>query len=353
MQQLWQGILDLLSKMVIPDWGALVQLIPIGLLGIVLLFFLLTIRAYATAGPARRAPARLTPVAPPELHMPGPSYAPIFAAVGTAALFWGLVVGGDALPIGGVILVLALLYWGREAIRDYDHATHAQTLPAVVHPGPPPGVHMPGPSFRPLLGALGTAALMAGLVYGGWVLAAGAIILVMTLVGWLVDARAEYVKTVEADSTGHLENIPAPAWPRGLLQVGAALFVLAVLLQSGILPPKSAGEAGGGGASASAAPAETPGTAFTVTAKNIAFDTKSLTVPANTPFTIDFINADPPGVTHNIDIRATDKTTDIQTQDVINGGTSTTYTYKGLAPGTYTFICAIHPGVMVGTLTVK
>ena len=23
-------------------------------------------------------------------------------------------------------------------------------------PGPPPGVHMPGPSFRPILGAIGT-----------------------------------------------------------------------------------------------------------------------------------------------------------------------------------------------------
>ena len=55
--------------------------------------------------------------------------------------------------------------------------------------------------------------LMLGLVFGEWLLAAGVIALVVTLVGWLVDARGEYVKTVEADSTGHLENIPPPRAP--------------------------------------------------------------------------------------------------------------------------------------------
>ena len=36
----------------------------------------------------------------------------------------------------------------------------------------------------------------------------------LTLVGWLVDARKEYVKTVEADRTGHLESLPAPRTPK-------------------------------------------------------------------------------------------------------------------------------------------
>ena len=31
-------------------------------------------------------------------------------------------------------------------------STRRRTLPAVVHDGPPPGVHMPGPSWRPFLG---------------------------------------------------------------------------------------------------------------------------------------------------------------------------------------------------------
>jgi plastocyanin len=356
MQAIYQALLDFLSKIVIPDWGELVKLIPLGLLGIVLLWLLLTIRAYATVGPTRRAPARLTPVTPPHLHMPGPSYAPIVAAVGAAALLWGLVVGGDALLVGAVVLVLSLLYWGREAIREYDRTDHVETLPAVVHEGPPPGVHMPGPSFRPILGALGTTALLGGLVAGGWLLAAGVIILAMTLVGWLVDARAEYVKVEEADRTGHRENIPDPRWPRRLLQVGAILFVLAVLLETGVFPPKSGSTSAGapGASGAPGGPEATPGTAFDLTAKDIAFSSKAITVPADTAFTITFTNADAPGVVHDVDIRAADKTTVLQNQDVTNGGSKNTYSYKGLAAGTYVFICSIHPiPSMTGTLTVK
>lgn len=352
MQALYQAILDLTSKIVTPDWGELIKLIPLGLLALVALWLLLTVRRYATVGPARRAPARLTPTAPPGLHMPGPSYAPIVAAVGTAAFLWGLVMGGTALTVSVVGLVIGLLYWGREAMRDYDHTAHVETLPAVTHPGPPPGVHMPGPSFRPLLGALGTTALMGGLVAGGWLLAAGAIILAVTLVGWLVDARAEYAKTVEADRTGHRENIPDPAWPRRVLQFGAVLLVLAALLETGILPPKSTNTAAGG--AAPAAPAATPGTAFDLTAKDIAYSTKAFTVPANTAFTITFTNADTPGVTHDVDIRAADKATVLQDQPVTNGGSKATYSYKGLPAGTYVFICSIHPiPQMTGTLTVK
>lgn len=355
MQELWKSILALLSQVVTPDWGELIKLIPVGLLGLVVLFFLVTARRFATAGPTRRAPARLTPIAPPDLHMPGPSHSPILAAVGTAGLLWGLVVGGTALWIGILILILALLYWGREAIRDFDHATHVETLPAVVHAGPPPGVHMPGPSFRPLLGAIGTASLLGGLVFGGWLLAAGVIIFVMTLVGWLPDARAEYAKTVEADETGHLENPPPPGWPRRMLQVVIVLFVFAALIQAGILPPRTGDT--GGGASGSPAPSgagEAPATAFDIAAKNIAYDRVSIVVPADTPFTIKFSNNDSPGVTHDIEVRAADKKTVLQNQQVVNGGASATYAYTGLPAGTYVFICSIHPvPSMTGTITVK
>src|SRR3970282_741134 len=216
--------------------------------------------------------------------------------------------GGAALPVGATILAITLLSWGREAIRDSDPATHraagAGTLPAVVHAGPPPGVHMPGPSFRPILGALGTGALMAGLVFGGWGLAAGGVILVATLVGWLVDARAEFVKVEEADRTGHLENIPAPRWPKGLLQGAAVIFVLAALVQAGVIPPQVS--PGGGGGDGSPAPSEgggEPATAFTIVARDIAYDIRAITVPADTPFTITFDNQDPAGVVHDVDVR--------------------------------------------------
>lgn len=355
MQELWKSILALLSQIVTPDWGQLIKLIPVGLFGLVLLFFVITIRAYATAGPTRRAPARLTPIAPPSIHMPGPSYAPILAAIGVGGLGWGLVVGGTALWIGLVILILTLLYWGREAIRDFDRATHVETLPAVIHPGPPPGVHMPGPSFRPVLGALGTASLLAGLVFGGWLLAAGLIIFVMTLVGWLPDARAEYAKTVEADTTGHLENPPPPGWPRRLLQVTIVLFVFAALIQAGILPPRVGDTAVG----VSGTPVPSDGgaplpTAFDIVAKDFAFDLHSIEVSADTPFTIAFSNQDPHGVSHDIDIRLPGGTIEAQGQDVVDGGVSVIYPYKGLPAGTYIFICSVHPvPSMTGTITVK
>ena len=355
MEALYESILDLLSQVVIPDWGQLIALLPIGLAGLAALWFAWTVRRFATAGPTRRAPARLTPVAPEGLHMPGGSAAPIVAALGAAALFAGLVIGGSAIIVGATVLSLTLLYWGREAIRDYDHATHASALPAVVHAGPPPGVHMPGPSFRPLLGALGTAALLAGLVFGGWVLAAGIVILVATLVGWLVDARAEYAKVEEADRTGHLENIPAPRWPKGLLQGGAVIFVLAALVQAGVIPPQ-VGPAGGGpeGSPAPSEPALEPATAWTLVAKDIAFDLRAIAVPADTPFTITLDNQDPPGVVHDADVRQPDKTTVVVDQAVVNGGQSVTYSYDGLAAGSYTFICSIHPVPnMTGTITVR
>jgi plastocyanin len=59
-------------------------------------------------------------------------------------------------------------------------------------------------------------------------------------------------------------------------------------------------------------------------------------------------------VTHDVDIRADDKTTVVQNQEVVNGGAKATYEYKGLKAGTYVFICSIHPiPNMTGTLTVK
>ena len=68
---------------------------------------------------------------------------------------------------------------------------------------------------------------------------------ILTLVGWLVDAVKEYRKTVEADTTGHLENIPAPRTPKVLLWVIGILLIGGVVLQAGWLPPSDASGAEG------------------------------------------------------------------------------------------------------------
>jgi plastocyanin len=349
-----QPILDLLAPIITPDWGALIRLIPVGLLLLVVLWFAYALRRFATIGPARRAPARLAPIPPADVHLPGGSSAPILAAFGAAALFAGLVIGGLALLIGVTILVVTLLAWGREALRDYEHLEPGASLPAVAHPGPPPGVHLPGPSIRPLLGALGTAALLGGLVVGGWLLLLAIVFLVWTLLGWLTDATAEYRKVEEADRTGHLENIPARGWPVTALQVFVVVFAVVAIAQTGLLGSLT----GAGTAGPSASPAASgggggPAADLHVIGKDIKFDTHALTIGADKPFTIAFDNQDPAGVLHNIEIRSSDGTV-LQDQPTIDGGKSIVYQYQPLPAGTYTFICKIHPiPDMTGTLTVQ
>jgi plastocyanin len=352
-----QPLLDFLTPIIVPDWGGLVALIPIGLLLLVLLWLGLTLRRFATAGPTRRAPARVQPVAPATLHMPGGSSAPILGAFGVFALFLGVILGGLFLLAGVIVLVGTLLLWGREAIRDYDHVEPQRSLPAVVHEGPPPGVHMPGPSIRPFLGALGTAGLLGGLVIGGPVLIVAVIFLIWTLLGWLTDFTAEYRKVEEADHTGHLENIPERGWPKSALQLFVVAFAVVAIAQSGVISKIGAAAGGpgvsGGPAASGAAGGGPPTSAFTIVAKDIAFDTHDLTAAAGKPFTIDFKNQDSPGIPHNVEIRDSSGNV-VQDQATVDGGKEVTYTYNALQPGTYTFICKIHPiPPMTGTLTVK
>ncbi len=214
LQQLWNAILDLTAKLVIPDWGALVGLIPIALLAAVVLWIAWLVWAYTHVGPRRRGFDRALTVPPPGIHAPGPSFAPFFGAVGTALVLFGLVVGPVGALLGVAALVLALLYWLREGMREYEHVAGSGTMAVtVLHGGPPPGVHVPGPTFLPFTSAVGFASLLAGLVVGGWMILAGFICLVIALVGWWRAARTEYRLTEEADRTGHMRNPPAPGFP--------------------------------------------------------------------------------------------------------------------------------------------
>jgi plastocyanin len=368
LEDAWNSILELTAQFVIPDWESVIRMIPLVLLVVIAIWLILTVRKFATAGPTRRGKARITPLPPSGVHMPGPSWAPILAAAGAFLTFWGLVVGGNAIWIGIVALTLTLLYWGREGLRDYDALARndATTLPAVVHAGPPPGVHMPGPSFRPILGALGVGVLFFGLVFGGWLLAVGIVLTIATLLGWLVDARREYVHTLEADRTGHLEPLPNPAWPRRLLWLGALLIVVALLADNGIVPPRSRQPAAGGTAGApsgappasgepagSEAPAEPapsmPDADVVITAQAIQFTTQNVEA-AGPDFTIAFDNRDD-RTPHDVDIRDEGGTT-IFDGDVFPGPEARVYEVTGLEAGSYEFYCSVHPN-MKGTITVQ
>lgn len=356
-EQIWNGILEFTSQFVIPDWGSLIALLPVFVAILVILFFARVALAYATAGPTRRGGGRRKPVAPPGIHMPGGSFAPIFAGIGSFLLFLGLVFGGTILLLGVVALVLTLLYWGREALVDYDHIDPSRRqLPAVVHAGPPPGVHMPGPSFRPILASLAVAVLFAGLVFGGWVLGVGVLFVIITLLGWLNDARKEFRNVVAADRTGHIVNEPAPGWPKIVLSLMAVSLVAAVVLDAGWLPPRSAtgGEPGAspgapgssGGPGGSGGPPAGPG-GIVVVAELVKFDKATLNVPAGEPFQLTLDNRDA-GTPHDVDIVAGEET--VFDMPDFPGAETRTFDVPAIEAGTYTFLCSIHPDLMKGEL---
>lgn len=375
LEQLWNGFLELTAQVVIPDWGVLIGLLPVGMAVLVAIGLIWIFRRLLTAPPARRGVQRVAPRTPAGIHMPGPSFAPILAAIGTFLLFLGLVFGDVTLALGAIALVLTLLYWLAEGLRLYDRdiTPTATVLPARLTEGPPPGVHMPGPSFRPLLGALGVALLFLGLVFGGWLLAVGVIALVAGLVGWLADARKEYVKTVEADRTGHLENPPAPGTPTRLLATLSVMVVAAVVLQSGVLttgpanggtpgssespgssaapPPASGVPASGAPASAEpGGPGGAPAADVTVEAKGIAFLQASWTGPADRPFTLAFDNEDA-GVPHNVELKQSSGAS-VWKGAIFNGVETRVYDVPPLPAGDYTFVCTVHPN-MTGTATLQ
>ena len=139
------------------------------------------------------------------------------------------------------------------------------------------------------------------------------------------------------------------------LPLVGVLLVFAVLLQAGILPPGSVPAGGGEG---SPAPSGSPGgptdVAATVVAKGIAYDLKSIEIPAGQPFKILFRNEDPSSVPHDIDVRQADGKTVVQDHPTVNGGQETTYEFDALPAGSYVFICSIHPvPAMTGTLIAR
>jgi plastocyanin len=361
-EQLWSDLIEFTSQFVIPDWGALISLLPVFLTIPVFLYITWTIYKWATAGPTRSGKRRLPPVAPPGIHMPGPSFAPFVAAAGVFLLAFGLVAGGIWLAVGGVALVLTLLYWGREALRDYDGIPAGAGQPVAVGmiPAPtgtpPEGVHIPPPSFRPILVAIAMTILVAGLIVGGWLILVGFGAIVITGIGWLLDARKEYVATERADHTGHLDMGGAPRWPKATFAGIAVLVAIGLVFSSGLLPNSQTGAeaapsgeaAGGGGAPAPASEApDVPAADVTITAANIAFTTTAVTAPADAPFTIAFDNQDT--VPHDVVIKDDSGGTVFQ-GEIVTGPKAVVYDVPALTAGGYTFVCSIHPN-MTGSLS--
>ncbi len=101
------------------------------------------------------------------------------------------------------------------------------------------------------------------------------------------------------------------------------------------------GENGGGGG---------PAVTISLTAKGIAFEETSLSVPAGKPFAIAFDNQDA-GIQHDVQIfdNETFTGTPLLDGEIVTGPAKITYEAPALDPGTYSFHCSVHP-VMKGTI---
>jgi plastocyanin len=88
----------------------------------------------------------------------------------------------------------------------------------------------------------------------------------------------------------------------------------------------------------------------TITARDMKFDSESVTVPAGEPFTIFFSNQE--GMPHNVAIYTdSSKSTKLFAGELINN-TDVVYEVPALEPGTYFFDCELHPN-MVGEMVAE
>jgi plastocyanin len=133
----------------------------------------------------------------------------------------------------------------------------------------------------------------------------------------------------------------------------AAALATALLLAACGGGGEEGGEGDNGGASEE-------GTTLTVTAPsgaaNSGFAVTSLSVAADIPFTIHFINEDD-GIMHNVQVfEGTDTSATAvwapEGNAMVTGPDEARYEIPSLAAGAYTFSCFSHPTTMVGTLTV-
>ncbi len=101
--------------------------------------------------------------------MPGPSFSPAFAAMGTFLLSLGLVFGGITLMLGAIALALTLLYWLAEGLRIYDHDLGLERRDAAgasSTKGRHPASTCPARRGGRSSGRSGCSSLFLGLVFG-------------------------------------------------------------------------------------------------------------------------------------------------------------------------------------------
>jgi len=106
-----------------------------------------------------------------------------------------------------------------------------------------------------------------------------------------------------------------------------------------------------GSASGSPAASESTG-GVSISALNVAFEQTSVTAPAGKAFQLTFDNKDA-GTPHNIAIHKDNAGgAEVFKGEIVTGPATKVYDVPALDPGTYAFVCTVHPN-MTGTLTAQ
>ena len=390
---------QMLQQVILPNWPDLIPLLPWVLVAFVIVA--LAGLAWVWVGTMGRNRSRVPkPLAggapPPGVHLPGPSRWPFVAPIGAALLLFSIVLppknaAGDTIGLfnfwlfllGIVVTLIAIIGWLRDAGREWratDHPAeaHAAALPAgtsaaialapgmVMHrprPGafeaaervaqappkpvePPPGVHLPGPSPWPLFGPIGATVMLYGIIFSGALVVGGLILTLIAILGWYLDAGHEYFTTEEFGHAVPATRDPVKVWPRRLVPVYGAVILFSFLIA--LAPIGMSALNGLTPAKASPTPVAVPAEPK-LEAQGVKFLSSTLVVPAGRPFNLIFNNNDA-GVPHNVQIDSSDKSQTFFDGQIVTGVTTVSYNVPALQPGTYYFLCKVHP-TMNGTLT--
>ena len=128
-------------------------------------------------------------------------------------------------------------------------------------------------------------------------------------------------------------------------------LIIAAAVAAGVLAACSSGsQPSASAAPSAAAPASPAGSGVPqIAARDIKFDRTELALPANQPTSLLFDNQE--GAPHNVEIKD-QAGASVFTGEIFTGPAQRTYQIPALAPGTYSFLCTVHPD-MKGTVTVS
>lgn len=242
---LWTWILDTIASIIIPVWNDLIQYLPLLLVFAILGIVGLVVSMWFANGQrnASRVPKPIPSGRKPEdMHLPGPSLWPFVAPVGLFFIVFAVALGlfesllsTGLLLLGVVVAVTGLLGWYLDAGKEYvtveagGHGTPEETSQV---PGwslaPPEGMHLPGPSAWPLLAPVGLLFLASGLIFGAAMFIGGAIMAVIAMIGWLLDARHELDDVEEHGHPSQADRDPVKAWPIRLIPVYFGVGAIAI-----------------------------------------------------------------------------------------------------------------------------